>query len=132
MRRKSSPSVRVFYPKFSRESLIEAIRLSIPALIERLPLLLVILFGSYAKGRHTAASDVDLLVVYEGPRRPNAYEIVVESLRIPRLEPLIYSREEFELLAKRNPPFIRALLRDGLILYGEFPGGHQIIADLSA
>ncbi|MEM2882159.1 MAG: nucleotidyltransferase domain-containing protein [Candidatus Bathyarchaeia archaeon] len=118
MLRKSSPSVRVFYPRFSRESLVEAIRLSIPALRERLPLVSVILFGSYAKGRHTAASDVDLLVVYEGPRRPNAYEIVVESLKIPRLEPLIYSREEFERLAERDPLFVRALLRDGVIIYG--------------
>ncbi|MEM2364726.1 MAG: nucleotidyltransferase domain-containing protein [Candidatus Bathyarchaeia archaeon] len=119
MRRKSSPSVRVFYPRFSREALIEAIRRSIPALMGKLPLLSVILFGSYAKGRHTAASDVDLLVIYDGPRRPNAYEIVVESLRIPRLEPLVYSRWEFERLAERDPPFARALLRDGLAIYGE-------------
>ena len=84
-----------------------------------MPLLSVILFGSYAKGRHTAASDVDLLVIYDDPRRPNAYEIVVESLRIPRLEPLVYSRGEFERLAERDPPFVRALLRDGLAIYGE-------------
>lgn len=119
MRRGSSPSVRVFYPRFSRESLIEAIRASIPALMKELPLVSVILFGSYAKGRYTAASDVDLLVVYEGPARPNAYEIVVESMKIPRLEPLVYSKGEFDRLAERDPPFVRALLRDGLAIYGE-------------
>jgi hypothetical protein len=40
----------------------------------------------------------------------------IESLRIHRLEPFIYSREGFERLARRNPPFIGALLRNGLIL----------------
>jgi predicted nucleotidyltransferase len=121
MRRRSSPSVKVFYPKFSRESLVEAMRRSIPALAKELPIASVILFGSYARGRHTAASDVDLLVVYEDPARPDAYESVVESLRIPRLEPLAYSRGEFERLAKGNPSLLRSMLRDGVVLYGESP-----------
>ncbi|MGQ9780086.1 MAG: nucleotidyltransferase domain-containing protein [Bacillota bacterium] len=38
-----------------------------PELETRLPLRLVALFGSYGRGNYTAASNVDLLVVYRGP-----------------------------------------------------------------
>jgi len=66
----------------------------LPELQQKLPLLKVVLFGSYAKGNYTAGSDVDVLVVYRGSPRPDAYEIVWETLRIPRLEPHVYSEEK--------------------------------------
>lgn len=66
MEEKSSSSVRVFYPRFNREDIIHLITKNLGNLKRELPLLLVVLFGSYAKGNYTVASDVDLLVVYEG------------------------------------------------------------------
>jgi len=46
--------------------LLDLLRKRISALEGKLPLKRVVLFGSYAKGRQTVASDVDLLVVYTG------------------------------------------------------------------
>ena len=62
MPKTSSSSVKIFYPKHNREQIIEAIQEALPRLQEQLPLKLVALFGSYAKGNYTVASDIDLLV----------------------------------------------------------------------
>jgi len=48
---------------------------------ERLYLLLVVLFGSYAKGNYTVASDVDLLVVYDGEKREDATKSLISCSR---------------------------------------------------
>ncbi len=66
MEKKSSTSVRVFYPRFNKEEIIHLITKNLGNLKRELPLSLVVLFGSYATGNYTLASDVDLLVVYEG------------------------------------------------------------------
>lgn len=95
MPRESSTSVRIFYPELSREDLLHRLRLRLPALAEKLPLLRVLLFGSYASGRFTRASDVDLLVVYQDPPRDDAYALVRQTLRSPRLEPHVYSLAEY-------------------------------------
>ena len=73
MPRRSSSTVKVFYPTRTREELVALLRRRMPALRDVLPARRVVLFGSYATGRHTVASDVDLLVVYAGPRREDAY-----------------------------------------------------------
>jgi len=65
----SSDSVRICYPKFDSHQLVQRLRESIKALEEKIPLLLVVLFGSYAKGNYTVASDIDLLIVYKGGGR---------------------------------------------------------------
>lgn len=80
-------SVRVSYPKFSRDVLLAMLGERLPRLAERLPLVRVVLFGSWAAGRHTAASDVDLLVVYMGHPREDAFGIVKTTLGTPGLEP---------------------------------------------
>src|SRR5436309_4111211 len=72
MPRPFSSSVRVIYPRFSRETLIEELRRGIPALAEAMPLREVTLFGSWAAGRATAFSDIDLLVIYADPEREDA------------------------------------------------------------
>ncbi len=54
------------------------------------------LFGSYAKGNYTVASDMDLLVVYEGRDRKDAFATVKRTISIPRLEPHTYSESEYE------------------------------------
>ncbi|RLI06938.1 hypothetical protein DRO32_04745 [Candidatus Bathyarchaeota archaeon] len=60
----SSSTVRIFWPELNREELIKRIREGIKSVLNVLPITKVVLFGSYARARHTAASDVDLLVVY--------------------------------------------------------------------
>jgi len=96
MQRRSSTSVRVFYPKLNRKELLHLLSERMEELKRVLPLLRVVLFGSYAKGNYTAGSDVDLLVVYNGELRDDAFATVKNVLGIPRLEPHLYTREEYE------------------------------------
>ncbi|MDQ7840186.1 MAG: nucleotidyltransferase domain-containing protein [bacterium] len=98
---RSSPSARVFFPRFDREALIGALRERMPALAARLPLVRVVLFGSWAAGRHTVASDVDLLVVYQGDQREDAFGAVKTSLAVPGLEPHVYTFQEAEAARDR-------------------------------
>jgi predicted nucleotidyltransferase len=112
MLKKSSSSVRVYYPKLSREEVITAIRKNLGELRKRLPLLLVVLFGSYARGNYTVASDVDLLVVYEGEPKEEAYALVRRTLDIPRLESHVYSQGEYEV-AKHT---INNMIKDGVVI----------------
>jgi hypothetical protein len=48
-------TLKVFYPPFSRKELLAALGQRLPALQGQLPLKRVVLFGSWAKGRHTVA-----------------------------------------------------------------------------
>ena len=63
MRRRSSSSVHIFYPKFDKEEIILGLSERLKELEEKLPLVHVVLFGSYAEGNYTVGSDVDILVV---------------------------------------------------------------------
>jgi len=94
MWKESFGSVKIFWPKLSREEVLRLLAERLPELQQKLPLLKVVLFGSYTKGNYAAGSDVDVLVVYRGSPWPDAYEIVWETLRIPRLEPRVYAEEE--------------------------------------
>jgi len=68
----------------------------LPDLAEELPLSLAVLFGSYAKGNYTVASDVDILIVYKGEERRDAFAKVKKALDIPLLQPHIYSEREYQ------------------------------------
>ena len=92
----SSGSVKVFYPLFNREELLALLRRRIPPLQSKLPLRRVVLFGSYARGRQTAASDIDLLIVYAGEPREDAYALVRRTLNIRGLQPHLYTQQEYE------------------------------------
>jgi hypothetical protein len=113
MQKKSSSSVRVFYPKFSREELVRKIREKLQELSREVPLKLVALFGSYASGRYTVASDIDLLVVYADPPREEGYAIVRRVLDIERLEPHVYSESEYTAIA----PTIQRMLERSVVLW---------------
>ena len=113
MQTRSSGSVQIFYPKFNREEVIREIRRGLGDLKEELPLLLVVLFGSYAKGNYTVASDVDLLVVYAGEERKGAYTTIMRIFDIPRLEVHVYSEEEY----REVRGVIERMIRDGVVLF---------------
>ncbi|MBI4234447.1 MAG: nucleotidyltransferase domain-containing protein [Chloroflexi bacterium] len=107
----SSPSVRVFYPKHDTSAVIRAITGGIAELEQRIPLLLVVLFGSYAKGNYTVSSDVDLLVVYRGAPRPDAFALVKQTLDVPRLEPHVYAEEEYQVLKETIDRMVQGGIR---------------------
>ncbi len=114
MPRGSSSSVHIYYPEHSREELIARLRERLPRLNKRLPLTLVVLFGSYARGNYTVASDVDLLIIYKGEPREEAYALVKEELALPRLEPHLYTEAEYE----RARATVAKMTEGGIILFG--------------
>jgi predicted nucleotidyltransferase len=95
MAKRSSGSVRIFYPGLSRGEVIDRLQRQIPILDAELPLLLAVLFGSYARGDYTVASDVDVLLVYRGERDERAFAMAREILDLPRLEPHVYAEAEY-------------------------------------
>ena len=94
MREKSSSSVRVTYPAFNPEELVARLRRHVTSLAAVLPIRRVRLFGSWATGRATAFSDIDVLIIYEGPPRPDAYRITRDMIPIRGLEPHLYTTAE--------------------------------------
>ena len=109
----SSGSVRIFYPKVDREELVSRIKNELAELNRKLSLSKVVLFGSYAKGDYTVASDVDLLVVYKGEPEEDPFKLVKRSLDITGLEPHIYRKEEFE----QNRKTLEKMIEGGIVLW---------------
>jgi len=102
----------VFYLKLTRDEVIRLISARLEGLNERLPLVRAVLFGSYARGNYTVGSDIDLLVVYRGEERPDAYPLVKKVLDLPRLEPHIYTEAEYEQMTG----LIQTMIKDGIEL----------------
>lgn len=113
MQRKSSSSVRIFYPKYDKKELVQKLKGKIGDLAEKVPLSFVVLFGSYARGKHTVSSDMDLLVVYKGKKRDNVFAIVKKTLGIPSLEPHVYSEGEYE----EQRSLIGRMIEGGIVLF---------------
>src|SRR2546430_2524852 len=98
MPNRSSSSVKVFYPRYSRDELIARLRERMRVLGEEIPLVRAVLFGSWATGRATAFSDVDVLVVYSGPRREDAFRLVRRVIGLRGIEAHVYPTDDAELL----------------------------------
>jgi predicted nucleotidyltransferase len=109
--------VKVFYPPWNREALLARLHAGVQALREVLPLDRVVLFGSYSRGRQTVASDVDLLVVYAGAVRGDAYALVRRTLNIRRLEPHVYAAEEYAQVRET----LERMVQGGIPVYSSKP-----------
>jgi predicted nucleotidyltransferase len=88
------------------------LREGIPALVGQLPVRRVVLFGSWATDRATAFSDVDLLVVYAGTPRLDAYDVVRRVFDVRGIEPHIYAEAQAELLS----PILNRMTSSGIDL----------------
>jgi len=108
--------VRVTYPSLSRSQVVEKLRQARIRLKAKLPVSKMILYGSYAKGCYTAGSDIDIIVVYEDPPRGDAYKLVVEEIGLPRVEPKVYSKEQFNVLVTNSPRFAEILEKEGVTI----------------
>jgi len=113
MQSRSSSSVKIFYPKLRQAEVITQLKAKLPALAEQLPLVRVVLFGSYARGNYTVGSDIDLLVIYAGPERPNAYALVKRIVDLPGLEPHLYTQAEYE----QSREMLDTMIKDGVVLW---------------
>lgn len=112
---RSSGSVRIFYPRYSPEDIVRTLREGLPALLRELPLQLMVLFGSYARGNYTVASDVDLLLVYSGGKRPDDYVLARRILGIPRLELHIYTDAEYQKVKNT----VQRWVQEGVVLWSK-------------
>lgn len=92
-------SVRVSLPLWTRDELIDRLRVAVSRVADQLPLERAVLFGSWARGAATAASDVDLLLVYSGAARPDAFGVAWHALGVPRVEIHVFHRSEADAMA---------------------------------
>lgn len=79
----------------------------------------IILFGSYARGKATADSDVDLLVLTEHEGKDWEYAAKIRnqvSLGYP-LDLLVRTPACFEERLAMGDPFVREIAEDGVVLY---------------
>lgn len=113
MQSRSSSSVKIFYPKLNRSEVIGHLRSRVQELQKQLPIVSVVLFGSYAKGTYTVGSDIDILVVYAGPERPEAYALVKRILDLPRLEPHVFTQAEYE----QSCQTLESMIKGGVALF---------------
>lgn len=81
-----------------------------------LPVEEVWLFGSFARGEVHEGSDIDLVIV--GDFRERFHERIgrIWALTDLPIEPLCYTREEFEEMKREGNPFIREVLATGKLL----------------
>lgn len=112
MQKTSSGSVKVFYPKLTKAEVIQILSERLKELNEKLPLTQAVLFGSYATGNYTVGSDIDLLIVYRGESRSDAYALARKVLNLPQLEPHVYTEAEYEQMKD----VLRAMIKDGVVL----------------
>lgn len=83
----------------------------------------IILFGSYAYGRPSVDSDVDLLVIMESNMRHALRTVEVSELIIPRPFPMdiiVKTPAEIRIALAQKDYFIREILERGRVLYERF------------
>ena len=84
----------------------------------------IILFGSYARGRPTEDSDIDLFIVKDTDARMVDRFVEVKQLiydpqlRIP-VSPLVYTPEELEERLDMGDDFVKEVMSEGKVLYEE-------------
>ena len=81
----------------------------------------IILFGSAARGDEGPDSDADFLVIkkktplYGAERTRKLSRIIERSIPV---DFLVYRPEEFEKRVEMGDPFLKAILKEGKVLYG--------------
>lgn len=101
----------------------EPLRAALDPLADRIGL--AIIYGSIAKGRENAASDVDLLIVADALTLEEVYAVLapVEKMLDRRINPTLYTSKEFRQRRKAKNPFLTRVL-DGqtITLLGSLDG----------
>ncbi len=97
---------------------------ALPAVVQRLIAALqpekIILFGSYAYGKPTTDSDVDLLVILETVASSTERYLAVSRLLYPRPFPvdiLVRTPREIKQALRKGDFFIQEIVSQGRVLY---------------
>lgn len=83
----------------------------------------IILFGSYAYGKPTKDSDIDILIIKDTDKRPIDRWVEVKrilrdfSVNLP-ISPFVYTEKEIKERMAIKDFFIEEILKKGKILYG--------------
>ncbi len=104
-------------------AMVEPINLALAPFAEQITLALI--YGSVPKGMDTASSDIDLLVVADDIALEALYSALspVESSLDRKINPTLYTQEEFERRRAAENPFLsRVLASEHLILIGNEGG----------
>lgn len=82
----------------------------------------IVLFGSYAKGRQTPASDLDLLIVLDTPMgqqyRAALVAPLINDLSV-RIDAHIATPAEVQALSGVRHSFMDSVIRTGRVLYDQ-------------
>lgn len=113
MQKRSSSSVKIHYPRFTQQELVDRLAKSIRNLGGSIPLRQAFLFGSYAKGNYTVSSDIDVLIVVERVE-PDTYRKIYRIISLPRLELLLYSSSDYLEMRMRHPGTMDKLLEGAI------------------
>lgn len=80
----------------------------------------IILFGSYADGKATEDSDLDLLIVYKTdlPRKERRLPIrkALHDFKFP-MDIIVYTPEEIEYYKDSSMAFITQVVEEGKVIY---------------
>ena len=86
----------------------------------------IILFGSYASGKPTMDSDIDLLVIMQSRKRPADRARAISALFLHRhfgMDILVRTPGELEKRLRMGDYFLREITEKGKMLYER--GGHN-------
>lgn len=100
----------------SRTDIRESLKIFIHTLVKVFKIERIILFGSYARGDYHENSDIDLIIVGNFEERffdriGNILDLVPYNLNI---EPLVYTKNEFQKMSENGNPFILNAISEGL------------------
>ena len=79
----------------------------------------IIMFGSFARKDFNEGSDIDLIVICnwkEDFLDRIGVLLKLNDLHLP-LEPIGYTKDEFEMMIKNGNPFIEKVLKEGIVMY---------------
>ena len=95
------------------EGPLEAAVMSLPGKVH-----LALIYGSVAKRTDTSASDVDLLIVADELTLEDVYAVLspAEQLLDRKINPTLYTREEFERRRTRENAFLKRMLNEPVIV----------------
>lgn len=83
----------------------------------------IILFGSYAYGGPTKDSDIDLLIIKESNKKrvDRFCEVrkIIRDIKGVSVQPIIFTKDEINKRLKMGDDFIKKILNEGEVLYGE-------------
>jgi len=116
MLKKSSGSVKVYYPEHKREEVISVLKDYFSEKARKLKIREVYLFGSYARGNYTAHSDIDLFVVVEdNVNCDELYNYLRKTIKLRRLEILIFHVSDYERI--KDSKWIKVIHNEGVKVY---------------